>query len=101
MQTVDYFHLIIFGCLLLLVITAAWIIVKLASRVTELSYELKISKVFYQKDLDRLEEKVNRFSNQSNSKETKYAKDIKRLDELVKTLNKTLETKIDESKDIS
>ena len=101
MQTVDYFHLIIFGCLILLVITSTWIIVKLASRVTELSYELKISKVFYQKDLDRLEEKVNRFSNQSNSKETKYAKDIKRLDELVKTLNKTLETKIDESKDIS
>ena len=101
MQTVDYFHLIIFGCLLLLVITASWIIVKLASRITQLSYELKISKVFYQKDLDRLEEKVNRFSNQSNSKETKYAKDIKRLDELVKTLNKTLETKIDESKDIS
>ena len=101
MQTVDYFHLIIFGCLLLLVITASWIIVKLASRVTELSYELKISKVFYQKDLDRLEEKVNRFSNQTNSKETKYSKDIKRLDELVKTLNKTLETKIDESKDIS
>ena len=101
MQTVDYFHLIIFGCLLLLVITASWIIVKLASRITQLSYELKISKVFYQKDLDRLEEKVNRFSNQSNSKETKYSKDIKRLDELVKTLNKTLETKIDESKDIS
>ena len=101
MQTVDYFHLIIFGCLILLVITSTWIIVKLASRVTELSYELKISKVFYQKDLDRLEEKVNRFSNQSNSKETKYSKDIKRLDELVKTLNKTLETKIDESKDIS
>ena len=101
MQTVDYFHLIIFGCLILLVITSTWIIVKLASRVTELSYELKISKVFYQKDLDRLEEKVNRFSNQSNSKETKYSKDIKRLDELVKTLNKTLETKIDESNDIS
>ena len=101
MQTVDYFHLIIFGCLILLVLTASWIIVKLASRVTELSYELKISKVFYQKDLDRLEEKVNRFSNQSNSKETKYAKDIKRLDELVKTLNKTLETKIDKSNDIS
>ena len=101
MQTVDYFHLIIFGCLILLVITATWIIVKLASRVTELSYELKISKVFYQKDLDRLEDKINRFSNQSNSKETKYSKDIKRLDELVKTLNKTLETKIDESNDIS
>ena len=101
MQTVDYFHLIIFGCLILLVITSTWIIVKLASRVTELSYELKISKVFYQKDLDRLEEKVNRFSNQSNSKETKYSKDIKRLDELVKTLNKTLETKIDKSNDIS
>ena len=93
MQTVDYFHLIIFGCLLLLVITASWIIVKLASRVTELSYELKISKVFYQKDLDRLEEKVNRFSNQSNSSK-EYLKDLEKIDSLVKTLNKVLESKI-------
>ena len=61
MQTVDYFHLIIFGCLILLVITASWIIVKLASRVTELSYELKISKVFYQKDLDFIYDKTKDF----------------------------------------
>lgn len=101
MQTVDYFHLIIFGCLALLVITASWIIVKLASRVTELSYELKISKVFYQKDLDRLEDKINRFSNQSNSKESKYSKDIEKLDGLVQTLNKALEAKINESNNIS
>ena len=93
MQTVDYFHLIIFGCLILLVITSTWIIVKLASRVTELSYELKISKVFYQKDLDRLEEKVNRFSNQSNSSK-EYLKDLEKIDSLVKTLNKVLESKI-------
>ena len=101
MQTIDYFHLIIFGCLILLVITAFWIIVRLISRATELHFELKLSKTIYQKDLDRLEDKINRFSNQSNSKETKYSKDIKRLDELVKTLNKTLETKIDKSNDIS
>ena len=95
MQTVDYFHLIIFGCLILLIITASWIIVKLASRVTELHFELKLSKTIYQKDLDRLEDKINMFSNQSNSNKTKYSKDIERLDGIVKTLNTEVDNKID------
>lgn len=94
MDTVDYFHLIIFSCLILLVIAATTIIVRLSNRVTELSYELKLGRNNYQKDLDRLEDKINRFSNQSNSTESKYSKDIEKLDELVKTLNKALDTKI-------
>jgi chaperonin cofactor prefoldin len=41
-----------------------------------------------------LEDKINRFSNQSDSVESKYSKDIEKLDELVKALNKALDTKI-------
>lgn len=100
MEAVDYFHLIVFGCLLVLVITATTIIVRLANKVTELSYELKLGKINCQKDLDRLEDKINRFSNQSNLTESKYSKDIEKLDELVKTLNKTLDSKINNTKNI-
>jgi hypothetical protein len=41
-----------------------------------------------------LEDRINRFSNQSDSTESKYSKDIEKLDELVKTLNKALDIKI-------
>jgi len=101
METVDYFHLIIFSCLTILTITAAYIIVRLSNRVTELSYELKLGRNNYQKDLDRLEDKFNRYSNQSNSLESKYSKDIEKLEKLVKILNTALENKIDTSINIS
>lgn len=100
METVDYFHLIIFSCLILLVITATTIIVRLSNRVTELSYELKLSRNNYQKDLDRLEDKINRFSNQSDSIESTYSKDLEKLDKLIKTLNKALDIKITNTKNI-
>lgn len=101
METVDYFHLIIFSCLIILTITAASIIVRLSNRVNELSYELKLGRNNYQKDLDRLEDKFNRYSNQSNSLESKYSKDIEKLEKLVKILNTALENKIDTSINIS
>jgi len=61
----DYF--IIFGSILTLVLTLTFIIFRLSSQISDLKYELKLGKINCQKDLDRLEERINQFFNQSNS----------------------------------
>jgi predicted RNase H-like nuclease (RuvC/YqgF family) len=65
------------------------------SSLSDLKYELKLGKINCQKDLDRLEDKINRFSNQSSS-ESKHSKEIEKLDKLIKSLNKMVDGKIDD-----
>ena len=88
----EYF--IIFGSILAVVLSLGFIIIRLMSTLADLKYELKLGKINCQKDLDRLEEKINRFSNQSSS-ESKYSKDIEKLDKLIKSLNKMVDGKIE------
>jgi len=89
----EYF--IIFGCILLVIASLTFVIFRLTSQMSDLRYELKLGKINCQKDLDRLEEKINRYSNQSNS-ELQYEKDIEKLDKLIKQINKLVDTKIDD-----
>lgn len=89
----EYF--IIFGSILLVIATLTFIIFRLTSQMSDLRYELKLGKINCQKDLDRLEEKINRFSNQSTS-DTQYSKDIEKLDKLIKQINKLVDTKIED-----
>ena len=70
-----------------------FIIFRLTSSVSDLRYELKLGKINCQKDLDRLEDKINNVLSQSNSSK-EYLKDLEKIDSLVKTLNKVLESKI-------
>ena len=88
----EYF--IVFGSILAVVLSLGFIIIRLMSTLSDLKYELKLGKINCQKDLDRLEEKINRFSNQSSS-ESKYSKDIEKLDKLIKSLNKMVDGKIE------
>jgi predicted Holliday junction resolvase-like endonuclease len=89
----DYF--IIFGSILTLVLTLTFIIFRLSSQISDLKYELKLGKINCQKDLDRLEERINQFFNQSNS-DSKHSTDIEKLDKLIKNLNKLVDGKIDD-----
>ena len=89
----EYF--IIFGCILLVIASLTFVIIRLMSSLSDLKYELQLGKINCQKDLDRLEDKINRFSNQSSS-ESKYSKDIEKLDKLIKSLNKMVDGKIDD-----
>ena len=89
----EYFA--IFGSILFVVSCLTFIIFRLTSKISELSYELKLGKINCQKDLERLEERINRFSNQSSS-ETQYSKEIEKLDKIIKHLNKLVDTQIED-----
>jgi len=89
----EYF--IIFGCILVVIASLTFVIIRLMSSLSDLKYELKLGKINCQKDLDRLEDKINRFSNQSSS-QSQYSKEIEKLDKLIKSLNKMVDGKIDD-----
>ena len=89
----EYF--IIFGCILVVVASLTIVIIRLMSSLSDLKYELQLGKINCQKDLDRLEDKINRFSNQSSS-ESKHSKEIEKLDKLIKSLNKMVDGKIND-----
>jgi predicted RNase H-like nuclease (RuvC/YqgF family) len=88
----DYF--IIFGSILAVVLSLTFVIFRLNSQLSDLKYELKLGKINCQKDLERLEERINRFTSTSNS-DTNHSKDIEKLDKLIKQLNKLVDAKID------
>ena len=89
----EYF--VIFGSILLVIASLTFVIFRLTTRISDLRYELKLGKINCQKDLDRLEEKINRYSNQSTS-ESQYERDIEKLDKLIKQINKLVDAKIDD-----
>lgn len=88
----EYF--IIFGSILLVIAALTYIIFRMTAQISDLRYELKLGKINCQKDLDRLEEKINRFSSQSTS-DSQYLRDIEKLDKLIQNLNKLVDIKID------
>lgn len=88
-------YFIIFGSILAVVLTLTFIIFRLNSQLSDLKYELKLGKINCQRDLDRLEERINQFFNQSNSN-SKHSNDIEKLDKLIKNLNKLVDGKIDD-----
>ena len=89
----EYF--VIFGSILLVIASLTFVIFRLTTKISDLSYKLKLGKINCQKDLDRLEEKINRFSNQSTS-DIQYSKDVEKLDKLIKQINKLVDTKIED-----
>lgn len=88
-------YFIIFGAILTVVLSLTFVIVRLMYQISDLRYELKLGKINCQKDLDRLEERINRFFSQSNS-DNQHSKEIERLDKLIKNLNKLVDGKIDD-----
>jgi predicted PurR-regulated permease PerM len=90
----EYF--IIFGTVPLVIAVLAYIIFRIVSQISDLRYELKIGKINCQRDLNRLEEKLDKLSNKSTSNE-QYSNDIERLDKLVKNLHKLVDSRIDDT----
>ena len=89
----EYF--IIFGSILVVVLSLGFIIFRLMTSLSDLKYELKLGKIQCQKDLDRLEERINRFSNQSSS-DSRFSKDVEKLEKVIKSLNKMVDGKIED-----
>jgi len=88
----EYF--IIFGSILVVVLSLGFIIFRLMTSLSDLKYELKLGKIQCQKDLDRLEERINRFSSHSSS-DSRFSKDVEKLEKVIKSLNKMVDGKIE------
>ena len=87
----DYF--IVFGSILLLFLISLGIIYRLMYQLNQLNYELKLGKINCQKDLDRLEDRIDQIINRDN--ET-YKKEIEKLEKLHRSISKMVDEREDE-----
>lgn len=87
----DYF--IVFGTIGILFLVSIAIIFKLMHQMSDLKYELKLGKINCQKDLDRLEDKINQITMRDLDT---YSKEIKKLEKLHESLTHLVDTKEDE-----
>lgn len=82
----DYF--IVFGSIGILFLISLAIIFKLMYQMSDLTYELKLGKINCQKDLDRLEDRINQLANRSNEGYRREIDELQRLhDKLSKLVN--------------
>jgi peptidoglycan hydrolase CwlO-like protein len=84
----DYF--IVFGSIGILFLISLAIIFKLMYQMSDLTYELKLGKINCQKDLDRLEDRINQLANRSNEG---YRREIDELQRLHDKLSKLVDDK--------
>jgi predicted PurR-regulated permease PerM len=84
----DYF--IVFGSIGILFLISLAIIFKLMYQMSNLTYELKLGKINCQKDLDRLEDRINQLDNRSNEG---YRREIEELQRLHDKLSKLVDDK--------
>lgn len=89
----EFQYFIIFGTISIVVLVLTFIIFKLQSSVSDLRYELKLGKINCQKDLDRLEDKINQIVVKDSDT---YSREIEKLEQLHKSLTKLVDTKEDE-----
>jgi|TARA_B110000914_G_scaffold219963_1_gene229329 low affinity Fe/Cu permease len=91
----EFQYFIIFGTISIVVLVLTFIIFKLQSSVSDLRYELKLGKINCQKDLDRLEDKINQIVVKDS--ET-YSREIEKLEQLHKSLIKLVDDKEQENR---
>ena len=91
----EFQYFIIFGTISIVVLVLTFIIFKLQSSVSDLRYELKLGKINCQKDLDRLEDKINQIV--VIDSET-YSREIEKLEQLHKSLIKLVDDKEQENR---
>lgn len=89
----EFQYFIIFGTISIVVLVLTFIIFKLQSSVSDLRYELKLGRINCQKDMDRLEDKVNQIVQRDSQT---YSNEIIRLEKLHKSLTKLVDSKEDE-----
>ena len=91
----EFQYFIIFGTISIVVLVLTLTIFKLQSSVSDLRYELKLGKINCQKDLDRLEDKINQIVLKDS--ET-YSREIEKLEQLHKSLIKLVDDKEQENR---
>jgi hypothetical protein len=84
----DYF--IVFGTIGILFLASITIIFRLMYQMSDMKYELKLGKINCQKDLDRLEDKINQIAMRDSAV---YSKEIDKLEQLHQSLNKLVDVK--------
>jgi len=87
----DYF--IVFGSILLLFLISLGIIFKLMYQLNDLNYELKLGKINCQKDLDRLEERVNQIASRDTES---YRRELEKIEKLHRSISKMVDEREDE-----
>ena len=85
----EYF--LVYGVMGILFLLSIGIIIRLIYQLSELKYEMKLGKINCQKDLDRIEDRINQIINKDNNH---YAKEIEKLDKLNKTLSRLVDTNL-------
>tara|TARA_R110000765_G_C18893224_1_gene603302 strand:- start:545 stop:847 length:303 start_codon:yes stop_codon:yes gene_type:complete len=91
----EFQYFIIFGTISIVVLVLTFIIFKLQSSVSDLRYELKLGKINCQKDLDRLEDKINQIVVKDSDT---YSREIEKLEQLHKSLIKLVDDKEQENR---
>lgn len=89
----DYF--IVFFSIGVLFLISVGIILRLMYQMSDMNYELKLAKINCQKDLDRLEDRINQLA----IKDTEtYKKEIQKLEKLHKSLSDMIDNRENEIK---
>ena len=91
----EFQYFIIFGTISIVVLVLTLTIFKLQSSVSDLRYELKLGKINCQKDLDRLEDKINQIVLKDSDT---YSREIEKLEQLHKSLIKLVDDKEQENR---
>jgi predicted PurR-regulated permease PerM len=85
-------YLLIFSIIGILFVLAIIVIIRMMYQINELKYELKLANINSQKDLDRIEDKINQLANKDNAY---HFNEVQKLDKLQKTLAKLIDSQID------
>jgi len=94
-SSMDYFIVFIsIGILFLIYVS---IILRLIYQMSDMKYELKIAKINCQKDLDRIEDRINQLTNRDTDT---YKREIQKLEKLHKSLSDLIDSKEKEIKSI-
>jgi biopolymer transport protein ExbD len=84
-------YLLIFSIIAIIFILGIFVIIRMMYQTNELKYELKLAKVNCQKDLDRIEDKINQLVHKDSSY---YFNEIQKLEKLQNTLAKLIDSQI-------
>jgi biopolymer transport protein ExbD len=84
-------YLLIFSVIGIIFILGIFLIIRMMYQTNELKYELKLAKVNCQKDLDRIEDKINQLVHKDSSY---YFNEIQKLEKLQNTLAKLIDSQV-------
>ena len=84
-------YLLIFSIIGIIFILGIFVIIRMMYQTNELKYELKLAKVNCQKDLDRIEDKINQLVHKDSSY---YFNELQKLEKLQNTLAKLIDSQV-------